>query len=275
MGRARSFRPQDSGQPMVLDGCMIFLHVPKAAGQTLNVVIGRQYERDEVYWYTNPIWSFDRIPSYLPRSIRVIAGPMPFGIHRDIPGPTTYITMLREPSERVLSLYDYIRENRAHPLHEEVARLSLEEFVTSNVDRYEVQNGQTRQISGVRQDPDRPALELAKSNLREFFSVIGLVEKFDESLMLLRKKFGWRMPFYVKKNVTSQRTARSTVPERVRAAIAERNELDIELFAFAHDLFSRTITDQGPLFAAQVGTFKLLNRLAQGYRKGRQILRSQ
>jgi hypothetical protein len=257
---------------MVLDGCVIFLHVPKAAGQTMNAVIGRQYERDEAYWYTDPIWSFDTIPSNLPRSIRVIAGPMPFGIHRDIPGPTTYITMLREPSERVLSLYDYISQHRAHPLHEDVAGLSLEEFVNSDVDSYEVRNGQTRQISGLRQEPDLAALQLAKDNLHEFFSVIGLVEKFDESLMLLRKKLGWRLPFYVKKNVTSQRTARSTVPKRVRAAIAERNALDMELFAFARDLFSRTIADQGPLFAAEVGTFKFLNGLAQGYRKGREIL---
>lgn len=257
---------------MPFNGCVIFLHVPKAAGQTLNVVIGRQYERDEVYWYTDPIWSFERIPSNLPRSIRVIAGPMPFGIHRDIFSPATYITMLREPSERVLSLYDYISENRAHPLHEEVAGLSLEEFVKSDVDRYEVQNGQTRQISGVRQDPDRPALELAKDNLREFFSVIGLVDRFDESLLLLRKKFGWRMPFYVKKNVTARRNARSTVSERVLAAIATRNMLDIELYAFARDQFRRTVAGHGPLFTVEVGMFKLLNRLAQGYREGRRIL---
>jgi hypothetical protein len=258
---------------MAFEGCVIFLHVPKAAGQTLNALIGRQYRHQEIYWYTDPIWSFDGIPPSLPRSMRVIAGPMPFGIHRDLIGPTTYITMLREPVERVLSLYDYILENRAHPLHRDVAALSLAEFVHSDVDRYEVQNGQTRQISGVQGDPDAAALELAKNNLREFFSVVGLAEKFDESIMLLRKKLGWQMPFYAKKNVTSRRTARSAVPEPVLRAIGARNALDIELFTFARGLLERTVAEHGPLFAAELGAFKAFNRLAQGYRRGRQLLR--
>ena len=269
----RAYRAKGSKGDMAKDSCVIYLHVPKAAGQTLNTVIGRQYKREEVYWYTDPIWSFGRIPSDISPSVRVIAGPIPFGVHRDLPRPSTYITMLREPSERVLSLYDYIRENVAHPLHGEVAGLSLEDFVASEVDAYEVQNGQTRQISGARHVPDRPALELAKNNLREFFSVVGLVESFDESLMMLRKALGWRMPFYVRKNVTSQRTARATVPQRVRKLIADRNALDIELYDFALDLFRGRMVEAGNLFAAEIAMFKLLNKLAQGYRRARQMLR--
>jgi hypothetical protein len=45
-------------------------------------------------------------------------------------------------------------------------------------------------------------LERAIRNLRSC-AVVGLTERFDETLLIAKKTFGWRMPFYENFNVTS------------------------------------------------------------------------
>ena len=48
-------------------------------------------------------------------------------------------------------------------------------------------------------------LERAKRNLDEHFSWLGMTERFDESLILLRRTFGWRDVRYVSRNVSRSR----------------------------------------------------------------------
>ena len=66
--------------------------------------------------------------------------------------------------------------------------------------------GQLGAISG---DLDTPfgactsdMLERAKRHIEERFSFVGITERFDESLVLLRRTFAWKPPYYVAANVT-------------------------------------------------------------------------
>ena len=65
------------------------------------------------------------------RKTRMFKGHMLFGLHKILPQPSTYITVLRDPVERVLSAFYFMRSYRLHPLYWKLRRekWTVEEFV--------------------------------------------------------------------------------------------------------------------------------------------------
>ena len=47
---------------------------------------------------------------------------------------------------------------------------------------------------------------MAKQNIIDNYPVIGVVERFDESILMMRRVFCWRTPFYTKANVAWNKT---------------------------------------------------------------------
>lgn len=120
--------------------------------------------------------------------LQCIYGHFFFGIHQYIKKPSTYITFLREPIEQIISLYYFIRRSPNHGLYSLAQRLDLESFITENnaAIQGQINNPQTRFVSGLISTPD---LDTAKENLLQHFSIIGITERFDESLYLMKKIF--------------------------------------------------------------------------------------
>jgi hypothetical protein len=246
--------------------CVIFLHVPKAAGQTLNAILARQYDPRATVVITDP----SSVTRALDRGAgppALVRGHVPYGIHEEIGIDARYITMLREPVSRVVSVYGYVWHNPRHPLHTLVRSkgMTLKDFVTRDVDREDVVNGQTRLIAGRSEaDPDSTALLRAKQHLRDM-AAVGVVERFDESVMLFRERLDWMVPFYTKRNVAPQRSDTGRLSPDVRELIESMNRLDIDLYHDALSLFDENVATAGALFGARVVTFRLLNRLAGTY----------
>ncbi|MHB1561444.1 MAG: sulfotransferase family 2 domain-containing protein, partial [Isosphaeraceae bacterium] len=196
--------------------------------------------------------------------LRAVVGHFWFGVHRHIARPWHYITLLRHPIDRVLSLYYHVKTH--YPNHSQPRRdqyrnrlvrpadidgMSLEEFVEHPPFR-EVENDQVRRISGI-----EPALggctehmlEEAKQNLRRHFAMVGVTERFDETLVLLKRKYGWtRDLLYYPRNTNPARPATETIPMATREAILRRNELDHELYRFAEKRLDEMASAAGPGF---------------------------
>ncbi len=98
------------------------------------------------------------------------------------------------------------------------------------------QNLQRRFIFGIGKGGtcDERVLEMAKQNLTRSFRVVGLSERFHDSLLLMIAAFGWKVPFYENRKVAKNRPA---VEPGVIDAIGEHNRFDIELYDFAKKLF--------------------------------------
>ena len=193
---------------------------------------------------------------------RLILGHTVFGLHESVPRPATYITMLREPSRLVLSQYGFVRRTPGHRHHDDANRMSLEQYLRSGVAQ-EMNNSQTRAIAGAVEIPygENPPelLEQAKRNIEQWFSVVGLTERFDESLILLRQSFGWSRIQYVRANVASHKEQPSA---SAMALIEQLNALDIELYRWASERFGAAIA-ASPGFAAELARF---NRRQSLYR---------
>ncbi|OKH25729.1 sulfotransferase family 2 domain-containing protein [Chroogloeocystis siderophila] len=251
---------------------IIFLHIPKASGSTLHRIIEQQYPPVVIYTIDglNVVEStneFKSLPQEQRQKIKVLKGHMSFGLHEYLARPSTYITILREPVERVISQYYYICHNPKHRLHAHVKgqNLSLSEYVSSGITTA-VDNSQTRMLAAIDksivkfgQTPTE-ALDIAKQNLKIYFSVVGLTEKFDETLILLKKKFGWRLPFYVRENVTKNRQLKENIPPEAIEIIQHYNLLDIQLYHYAQQIFEQQLTQYAGNFEAELKLFRLINQ---------------
>ncbi|KXS41809.1 MULTISPECIES: sulfotransferase family 2 domain-containing protein [unclassified Candidatus Frackibacter] len=220
----------------ILNKLLIFLHIPKTGGVTLRRIIDKQYSLDEVHE-----GSEQGMINRLKRDedkLKCIQGHMKFGIHTHCSKPYTYITMLREPIERVISVYYFIRRRPQNKWYDDVKNISLKEFVSKDEFWQNNTNIQTFLLAG----GERPNkitdlfnlnnLSQAKKNLNKYFSVVGITEMFDESLVLMKQELGWDDISYTRKNVSKNRLAKGEVEKEIIEIIRERNRLDIELYEY-------------------------------------------
>jgi hypothetical protein len=248
--------------------CVVFVHIPKAAGTTIATTLQMNYPPDRTL-HINLHGELERlatIPAERLAAVRLIHGHVPYGVHRYVPRPCDYVTVLREPTARVISAYKFIRRWKPHELHDRVVRdrIGLEQFIeTFCVDRRI--SRQTRQLIDQYDGPlTTGALDDAKSTLERFL-VAGLTERFEETLALMRRALRLRVPFYVTRNVGFP----LDISDRAIEMIREREALDLELYAFAQDLFERRVRAQGKTFGAETALYKAMRPLSRSLARGR------
>ncbi len=102
-------------------------------------------------------------------------------------------------------------------------------------------NQMVRAISESNQKMGKKRLHEAKERIDEHFGVVGLAERFDESVLLMKKHFGWGDVSYRKLNVSSERPGKDSIPGDVRQEIKERNQLDMKLYAYAEERLNENL----------------------------------
>ncbi|MDQ3199163.1 MAG: sulfotransferase family protein [Verrucomicrobiota bacterium] len=223
---------------------LIFLHIPKTAGTTLNRIIEWQY---------NPLTIFTMDPYRIRataerlralsearrRKLRMVRGHLYYGVHEYLPQGAAYFTLLREPVARVLSAYHFILRRPLNPLHRKLKKeqLSVEDCVRQFPER---QNMQCKFIAGVKEATAgaERLLDIAKENLTKSFSVVGISERFEESLMLMATTFDWEIPSYDNWKVAK---LRPEIDSGVVEMIRDHNRLDLELYDFGKALFEESL----------------------------------
>jgi len=182
---------------------------------------------------------------------RVFKGHMLFGLHEILPQPATYITVLREPVDRVVSAFYFMRNYKLHPLYWKFRweNWSLEDFVR----RSPRDNVQCKIVAGAEYEEPCTAeiCERAKENLVRYFSVVGLSERFEESLALMKLRFGWKLRRYSSFNVTRTRPKKEDLPRSALDLIAEKNSFDVSLYELAAKVF-QTAINQHPAEVSQI-----------------------
>jgi hypothetical protein len=252
---------------------VLFLHIPKAGGMTLGEYVFGQCraERDQDEGLFNAGVLFlpygflkerdfsvpDYVQPHLRRAdLRAVIGHFWFGVHQYVTRPWRYVTILREPVERVVSLYRFLQLE---------GKMSLDEFVSSPPFA-EVDNDQTRRVAGV--DPPigsctAETLRVAQDNLRRHFAVVGTTERFDETLVLLRRRLGWtRDMLSYPRNVNPVRLDPGALSRGTVEAIRRRNAFDVELHRYATNLLEEAVAAEGPVFADELTRYRVLRDAA-------------
>jgi hypothetical protein len=234
----------------------IFLHLPKTGGTTLRDVIVRQFrgrtafrfdgsERERAHFAGLAQSERDRFD--------LVEGHLHYGVHRLLSGPSAYITMLREPVDRVLSFYWFVLATPTHYMHKRFHELGTLRAAIERTSNPELDNFQVRLLSGEASlgvphgRVDRAMLDAAKANLGQC-AVVGLTDRFDESLALLAVRFGWTdLTYHRFKKAINRPTTAELEPEVVDL-VRRTNSLDIELYDHARVLFDQQLPGTGLAF---------------------------
>lgn len=182
---------------------LIFLHLPKNGGTTIHSILNRQYNSENIHnikVVNNSrltTQEFIELPEKERKQIKLLKGHMLFGLHEYLYGESKYITFLRKPENRVISLYHYLKNKPNYKIRNEIPidNLTFDDFVrTINIP--ELHNAQIRLISGLEHGTEKEMLEQALININKHFSFVGLQEHFDTSVIMLSDLYKWGIPYY-------------------------------------------------------------------------------
>lgn len=214
---------------------IFFLHIPKAGGTTLSSVLSIQYGAKKSYLVQSPT-AKDYLEKPLSEraSFRLVKGHFRFGIHGDEPPIFRYVTMLRDPIQRLVSLYNHDKFNADGIYHCEACDLDIIDFFEAGYYSGEVNDGQCRRVAGLLPDEvisSKGMLELALTNINKHFVSVGLLEYFDESMCDLASTLGWKLPpISVPAMVNSQSVKSAKADVKTLEFLREKTQIDQELY---------------------------------------------
>ena len=133
----------------------------------------------------------------------------------------SFITLLRNPTKRYISRFIYLKEKMG-------VKLDFEEFLTIP----EEMNFQTKKIAA------KNDLELAIRIIKKHFILVGIVEQFDEFILLLTNKLKKENynPKYIIKNVASPSSFQENIYDKYRDIIINNNKTDLELYNYVKNV---------------------------------------
>lgn len=252
---------------------LIFLHVPRTSGSTLHGILARQYPEGATHtaelFLPHDVERFRNLPESRRAEIKLLKGHMAFGLHEYLPGPTRYFTMVRDPIDRLVSYYYYIRRRPTDGLYKEVMDndVDLATFVASGMARDHTDNSLVRFLSGnpfVEQGAvDGAMVERAISNISEHFILVGRQSRFDETILMLKHELGWSTPYYRSQNVTKGRPKMAEIDDRTRAILEEHTKFDRQLYEHCVELFDAKLNSMPKGFQKELRDFRRRNKTMQ------------
>ena len=235
---------------------IVLTHIQKTAGNSVIAYLRRCLTVERIAriheFEMSPREEIERAVAEKYGHFDVLAGHIPFCRRVDeltAPRESINISILREPVDRVVSLYYYLRANaswlgQGQTIIEK--KITLESF--ANSEAY-FDNHMVRMLCDV--EPisvplgacTNEMLEQAKINVVKHFLLVGLTEQTPEFLAVLARLFCFSLEDVPSENVNKQRSSISSVSKEALAAIAKHNSYDVELYEFVQRMWDVTGKD--------------------------------
>lgn len=250
---------------------IFFHHVPKTAGTTVCSTLRMNFRPDSVFDVraSTKAERFNHFRQVVGESkgqhLKLVIGYMPLDAlslwrnHCDV----TAISVLRNPLDRVVSLLNDIYRREDHYLHGRMHNILSESGILGVLQpsfTHEISNEIVRYFNFGMSCSEKlklEHLEAAKDNASRLFSIIGVTDKHDEFLYLLKQNRLIDTNFYIKKNV--KKGPRLTFDEIAKKEICDINQLDMEFFKWVEERFINTLS-RIPMLDKKIAHFRMYNR---------------
>ncbi len=245
-----------------------FLHIPKTAGTTFRVLLENRFHMDDIC----PAYEFFQIGQYSDEQLgrfRLFRGHMGYNLVNYLPEKPRVMVMLRDPMERAVSHFEYIRRDPGHPKHRIIheRNMGLKEYLLDPVLSAEVTNAQVRPLAhladrqtlgelmkGSRsQDefarawrhrdgvlpPEDELLDLALRRL-EAMDFVGVAEDLERGMELAAWLLEAPAPEQLQSlNINPGRTRLDSLPQDTLALLEQATVLDRRLYDRGRALFEQ------------------------------------
>ena len=245
---------------------LIFLHLLKTGGTSLFRLLRQQYREEVTFHYSQKpektLDYFDKLPQEKRDQLKFLHGHLHFGFHKRLRQPSRYITMLRKPVNRVVSQYYFLHQNPNRYLPEKERCKTLREYL--ELSWLELDNDQTRRIAGDVSHSFKfgectsDLLDIAKRNLSQCL-MVGITERFDESLIVLKHALGMENILYSRFNENFRRPRLEEIDASSIELIQTYNQLDEELYQYGNMLLDEAIQTIGERFHIEYQFFRQAN----------------
>lgn len=256
---------------------LVFLHMIKTAGTTFNYILRNNFGFNHVEIFTvydgnKDLWGrtyvgLDDLNWFFkvnPR-IRSLTGHFlrPYIPFLKVLQNPLYITFFRNPVDRYISHFN-------HQARARKKTISFDEWLRSTHEN----NYQTRFLA------NEENLSRALWTVENFFNFVGIVEKFDVSLLLLKQRLGFEFDIrYRPVNVSPHKLVnRKALDFNTIKLIEHNNSLDLEVYDAALKRFEKELTQyRGDLerdlyeFRKSIKKFSFSNTKIWSYRIGKYL----
>ena len=114
--------------PLAPDETLFFVHIPKCAGSSFRAVLKRWFGKGLLTSDTNDRELFRQRVAARADPPRAVAGHFAFGLHEGVASRPFYVSLVRDPVDRFVSVYKHARQTPGHVLNPAAAALDLEAF---------------------------------------------------------------------------------------------------------------------------------------------------
>lgn len=241
---------------------IIHIHIYKNGGTTFNQILSRCFGQGHVQWYPRIRRSQGMSEAEMRELIEAHREAQAISSHQlrypcpAIPGVDyQYVTFLRHPLERALSMYFFEKQKRAPQDSQHRAHRPLEEFLAELRHDQQIARGQCRHL--------HPSATFEKAvETLEAFTLVGVVERYDESLTLASYRLGLPLAALIQPRANASRLGRlrTEYSPRLYKELINEDDPDMALYRWAQDRLAREIQAMHRRFFFEVALVKTCNQ---------------
>lgn len=245
----RIWKSKAAEEPQIKIVPAVFLHIQKTAGTSLVHLAARHYGTENIITHGDYV---GRPPESLV-DIPFVSGHFGYAYAKSLIKDRVSFTFLREPVERVLSLYYFYRSQDPNlfPMYRIAHESTLSEFLERGLNdpyvRSRIWNNQTWQLAHGYGAPDmrgqsdftpQAQIELAIEHVQEF-SFVGLMEEYNDGVRAVTDLLGWSPDAtQVCENANKERLTAKDLSDEETSLVNELTGLDKILYQYVQSSVS-------------------------------------
>jgi len=226
---------------------IVFDHLPKCGGSSINQFLSGAFPRKYIYAINgnqphSSVNDFKKLPASKRHKIKLIYGHLANELFEYSHPNSIRATVLRDPVDRIVSHYYYVKRMKNHYLHQRVEseNIQLADYCYNNLSG-ELENWYVNHFSGldnqeIHKNPAK-AVGLAYKNIVEKYHVVGFQDDIASFIKELKQVAKISVQFNNEVvNRTKNRISIKDLDQDTLEKISKKNSLDLELFGKLNSL---------------------------------------